>query len=215
MNEKRQPVSIRKLLIGTLLGILGAGVLIMSVAMLDSFVQVVLFVPDLLGLVKHVTPENTYEYSEPGTYIINNLAKGDYLVYVNQFSTLPHVTLTSLTTGQTIVAQEFLVEGKRLKHHYSQPYHLVREFTVSASGNYEITVANFSDSLRITPDISKNMAIVFVLGLISQSWLIYYFYRTIYRWLNREKIAAAQKFRDTRGEKFDEWFTHAKEKKNS
>jgi hypothetical protein len=44
---------------------------------------------------------------------------------------------------------------------------------------------------------------------------VYSLYRTIYRWRNREKIAAAQKFHDTRGEKFDDWFTKAKEKTNS
>lgn len=200
MNEKRQPVSIRKLLIGTVMGI---GILIMSAGMLESFVQGVLFIPDLLGLVKHVTPENTIEYSEPGTYIINNLGKGDYLIYDCQF--FLDVKLTSLTTGQTIAVQEFLVEGERLNPR-------IFEFTIPASGDYEITVP---DSLQIIPNFSKNMDTVFVLGLIIQPLLIYSLYHAIYRWRNRKKIAANQKFRDTRSEKFDDWFKKVKEKKNS
>lgn len=220
MNEKRQPVSFLKLFTGTVMGIVGYVVVfaaLIYIGLTGSFVRAVLFIPDLLGLVQHVTPENTLDFSGPGTYTIHNLKEGDYLIYVNQSPYRPRVTLTSLATGETISAPDFRVEGNERETPLAvtNQYQLALEFSISAAGDYEITIANFPGALRITPNVSKNVNTVFVLGLIIQPLLLYSLFRTIYRWRNREKIAAAQNFRDRRGEKFDEWVTQAKEKKDS
>ncbi len=215
MYERRQPLTIRNLIVGTILGIIGTPIIyavISYVVITGSYVKVILFLPDLIGLVRHVTPENTLNFSGPGTYTIRNFEKGQYLIYVNNSPYRPRVSLTSLETGEVITAHDFRIAGQRSEIPLipNDNYQLARGFEIPVSGDYSITIANFPGALRITPDITKNRDTVFVLALIIQPLLIFYISRGVYRWKHRQKIAARKVFIEGRGEKFDDWLTSVK-----
>ncbi len=210
--EKRQPITFGRFALGTLIGALSFFLLFALVGLFGGTglpVRIVLFLPDMLGIVNNTTTE----FSGPGEYVITDLHKGNYLVYVNRSTFRPRVTLTSLETGKQVVATEYLFEGVRRERalNPSENFSLAREFTISEAGDYAVLVGNFPGTMRIIPDASGYIDIVFVVSLAVEVILVVIFYRIFYRWKNREKFAIQQQ----RGKEFDDWLGDYRSRKRT
>jgi hypothetical protein len=206
---------------GMLVGIISSFIIGLLVLLAPTLAtNVVLFIPDRLGLVAHVSQAEVTRIWLPGEHYIELSRSGDYIIYCDSaMSPAYEITLESKATGEQIVAlptSDYVLRDDGYFHPLAEPYAPIYEFRVAQPGAYILTAEYFgrqsgpSSVLTVVPAVSAHNDIVCVLSILIQGAVTVLVVWTVYRRLSRAGREADEEARRVQRERREAWMGGAK-----
>lgn len=208
MSERRQSPALWSCGTGTAIGIgivfFVSLVFLFAGQLLGVVFDVVLFLPDQLGVIERVKRSEIIEMDIPGELTVDLARGGTYKIIADQ--QLPRnyqIAITSLATNEAITVQPVPVDPL---NPVEQTFYTLYKFQVEQPGRYNVSVHNVEQNTwTIVPDIPPNSDVVLLLSILLQGVAVLIIGRFVYLGLNKSRIQAERAVKQAKLARLDEW----------
>jgi hypothetical protein len=205
LHEKRQDPSMRKLVEGTILGIIAMLLLFylyFSGQLIEAPLRILLFIPDQFGLIQKVTPDNTLVFEAPGNYVIRNMYAGEYLIFYEGPAPFPGIRLNDATTGDRIgFKNDDTPPPVKFESELNGFVQSLYRFRIDQNGDYFVHIKTSNGIIRIVPHITPHNNRI-ILGTLAIEFVL-----ALAIWVGNRRIFKARLKKEfgNRWGQFDEW----------
>jgi hypothetical protein len=192
-------------------------------AMAPAVGEVVLFIPEKLGLVSGWASGDPFEIDAPDGSLVRSLLRGKYLVYSSVERTpVCDIELISETTAERVVAR-ITVEHHADSETYLSPSSLwepgtpVYEFRVKEEGPYRISVKYRNSQIRagttfrMVLDVSFRNTIRLVLSALAQGGILVALIWAVGYLFERRQIRLEAETHSAKRQQWEDWIGRLKE----